>query len=406
MLSHTVTRMKRAPLPALAVLLFAAILCIVLCGLEAANQKEIVDYQQICRTTPVTLTVTNLTGTQSDGLDAPAWVANVFSGDAFLPHSLKDYVKDLKIRTSYGVDSVQIGDALIETEQMRIIGVTSQNLIGAESTLPGSANVTWREGFDESLLLEGERICLLPESMVAEGELPETVHMDYSYVKWIDANTSVTLHYELDLTVAGTHSTDSLSFYCPYHVVAGIYNGLEQRTKLDCVSAVLIDNDLQEEAAQHARYWFPEPNLAGEKLPWDYSTYSYYPYALRIDDSQLRAAEETLENSLTMNQICTALVFVLSAVAGFFIGFLMIRSRKQEIALMRTMGTPNMRIYVSFALEQMLCVILGTLLGGSYFLWQPAGRLTAFMGIYFVGLTVALQIFLHTNLLSAIKEDE
>lgn len=406
MLSHTLTRIKRAPLPALAVLLFAAILCTVLCGLEAANKQENAEYQEIYRTTPVTLTVTNLTGTQSNGLNAPAWVANVFNGDALMPHSLREYVKDLKIRTSYAVDSVLLGEELVELERMQIVGVTYEDLIGTQSALPGSTKVTWLPGYDAGILLTGERICLLPESIAVEGELPESVYMEFSYEKWIDANTSITIYYNLELTVAGTHSTDDRSFYCPYHVVAGVYNGLEQRTELDCVSAVLIDNNLQEEVTEHARYWFPEPNLAGEKTPWDYSVYTYYPYALRIDDSQLRSAEETLENSLTINRICTVLVFALSAVAGFFVGFLMIRSRKREIALMRTVGTPNGSIYGGFAFEQMLCVAAGALLGGGAFFWQPVAKLAAFAGIYFVGLSIALLIFLHTNLLTTIKEDE
>lgn len=406
MLKHAWKRIHRTPLPAVAVLLFAAILCTVLCGLEGANRKEVEEFREIYRTTPVTLTVTNLTGTKTDGLEAPAWVANVFSGDTLLPHSLKEYVKDLRLRTSYAVDSVVLEEKVIDTEQMQLVGVTSEAVIGSQSPLPGNTKVTWLDGYDESAFLSGARICLLPESMVGDGELPETVHMEFSYIKWVDVNAYIILYYALDLTVAGTHSTDYLSFYCPYYVVAEIYNGLEQRTKLDCVSAVLIDNDLQAEAAEHARYWFPEPDLAGKKIPWDYSSYTYYPYALRIDDSQLRSAEETLENSLTINRICTALVFALSAGAGFLISFLMIRSRKREIILMRTMGTPNGRIYGGFAFEQLLCIVLGAVLGGSAFRWQPAEQLATFVGIYFGGLTVALLIFLHSNLISNIKEDE
>ena len=113
-----------------------------------------------------------------------------------------------------------------------------------------------------------------------------------------------------------------------------------------------------------------------------------------------------MRNSLTINKICTTLVFVLSAGAGFFAGFLVVRSRKKEIALMRTMGTSNSSIFVCIVFEQMLCVVLGTLLGGSYFLFQPVVRLAAFVGIYFVGLSIALLVFLYTNLLTTIKEDE
>lgn len=100
------------------------------------------------------------------------------------------------------------------------------------------------------------------------------------------------------------------------------------------------------------------------------------------------------------------IVLCLSAAAGFLIGFLMVRNRKKEIVLMRTMGTPNQSICFGFTLEQMLCVVLGIVLGGSYNGWHPADRLGILAVIYFVGLTAALQIFLHKNLLTTIKEDE
>jgi hypothetical protein len=73
---------------------------------------------------------------------------------------------------------------------------------------------------------------------------------------------------------------------------------------------------------------------------------------------------------------------------------------------MRTLGEANGRVYCSFALEQMVCVILGTAAGGAYFAWQPVGRLLLFALIYFVGLSAALLVFLRKNLLSTMKEDE
>ena len=53
-----------------------------------------------------------------------------------------------------------------------------------------------------------------------------------------------------------------------------------------------------------------------------------------------------------------------------------------------------------------MCLAAGILLGGAAFLWQPLQRLMLFGGIYFVGLSIALVIFLCKNLLTTIKEDE
>ena len=84
----------------------------------------------------------------------------------------------------------------------------------------------------------------------------------------------------------------------------------------------------------------------------------------------------------------------------------MIRSRKKEIALMRTMGTGNLAVFFGMLFEQMACVLLGAAIGGAFSLWQPIQRIGLFVGIYAVGLMIALVVFMSTNLLSSLKEDE
>ena len=84
----------------------------------------------------------------------------------------------------------------------------------------------------------------------------------------------------------------------------------------------------------------------------------------------------------------------------------MIRSRKREIMLMRTMGTPNKQIFGCFALEQAAYVLVGVLIGGFPFLWKPFDQITIFVIIYTIALSTALLVFLRKNLLTTIKEDE
>ena len=93
-----------------------------------------------------------------------------------------------------------------------------------------------------------------------------------------------------------------------------------------------------------------------------------YCFALDINDSQLVQAKINLNNSMAVNFIAVVLVFVMSIGAGALVGFLMIRSRKREIIIMRSVGTSNHQIYGGFVFEQMVYVVLGTLAGGAYFM--------------------------------------
>lgn len=396
MLTYILLRIRRTPLPALAVLLFAAVLAAVLCGLHASNEAELAHFQEVYQTLPVKLTVTNLKGTKSDGLGIDSDFAQSFTGvtDQWLPDDLADYVKDVQRKTSRGIS--QIGDAWGE---FRIMGSSSVDLC-RELWPENGAMIRWADGYDASCLAGTERVCLIPSDLDSD--------MDGK----TDSGT-IQIYFAEDkpyeFTIVGTvMGGGENTLYCPFLAMEHILLEADEYGyySLDAMCATLKDNDLLEEFREAMLRWYIEPDPSGLKTKWEDGWYEYYQYALDINDAQLQAASETLESSLTVNQISTLLVFVLSAGAGFFVGFLMIRQRKREISLMRTLGEANGRVYCSFALEQMVCVILGTAAGGAYFAWQPVGRLLLFALIYFVGLSAALLVFLRKNLLSTMKEDE
>lgn len=397
MLRHTLKRLKRSPVSAIGILLFFAVLAIVLCGLHAANEKELRNYEEVYDTIPVELTVTNLLGTNADNLNAPMWVANVFTDNNY---NLSGYAADVQIKSSYMIETVDGKEATAQ-----LVGITSTKLAPALLQMDGGV-VKWTEGYDDSVFSGQDSVCVIPENMKNDADSLALTFLHIIPPQSLN-DEPIRKEYECTLKIVGSYESSNNSvIYCPYNQIIDVYKNLGCEMKIDAIGATLCDNDLLDDLLSDRADWFAEPNPTGEKTPWNEMGYTYYPYALDINDALLQRTIATLQNSLLVNQICTVLVFTLSAAAGFLIGFLMVRSRKKEIALMRTMGTPNRSIYLGFALEQMLCVVLGIVLGGSYNGWNPADRLGILAVIYFVGLTVALQIFLHKNLLTTIKEDE
>lgn len=400
MFSYVMAQIKRRPVPAVAVLLFTAILSTVISGLYAAKDKAQKDYEEFYNTVPVTVTATDLSGDEWDNLSGVRWTYNVFTTQ----YELGDYLKDVQVKMkvfNFDIASVEINGEPASVDSL--IGVTGLT-IDAKLLNAGENAVNWLDGYDSSVLLSNEPVCIIPEKYFSEE--PQTVVFSFVSERYSNGAVVYALKDERTLQVVGTHSVDSSTVYCPFSITKQIYDKLEKGMLINAISGTMIDNHKIDEMWEVAEDWFVRPNPTGQKTPWGKNGYVYYPFALRVDDSQLKAAAETLQNSLAINEICTTLTFALSAVAGFLIGFLMIRSRKREIALMRTMGTPKLRIYGGFALEQLLCAVLGAVLGGAYFLWQPVERLAAFVGIYFVGLSIALLIFLNTKLIITIKEDE
>ena len=399
MFSYLIAQTKRRPIPTLAILLFVGVLSLSLCGLHFANQQAHENYEVLYRTVPVTVSVTNLTGEQTDELEAPKWVYNVFSNQ----YELGDYLEDIAVKMSRDIETATWGDERLSC--YNLIGITS---LKSDASLfqKGDGVIVWREGYDASVLAEEEMVCIVPESWMSDGrEKDWNIHLTFTYTTRTQSGFE-TWNYDCDLTVAGYHGAEEGAIYCPFRVADHINSRLGALSTIDSISATLADNYKIDEMWEAAADWFVEPNPTGEQTPWDYSWYSYYPYAMKVDDGQLTAAAAALERSVRINDICTVGIFVLAAGASFLVGFLMIRSRKKEIILMRTMGTPAYGIFGSFALEQLACVVLGVVLGGAAFLWRPLGQLLLFGVIYALGLTLALLVFLRKNLMATMKEDE
>lgn len=405
MIKRLIRNNLRRPAYSVAVLVFAAILTLVLCFLHRSEQKELHSYEQTFASIPVTFRVTDLDASKPDSIDG--WIVDLFSEQGMKPN-LAPFVGALYTRVSlkgdYVVDIIYNDKGLpVEvTEPILVAGIESL-YVAEELTEDWGGEIHWQEGYDESILSTDAMVCLLPESL---KDLDQ-VKINYTHTFMINDNESMTLRTTHTLDVVGYYiDKGNTRIYCPYPVMKRTFAELRASKDLEEVCAVLNDNHNLEQLREVAQLWFAEPNPTGEKTPWGRFGYEYYFYALDIDDYMLQNLQSNMKNSMQLNQLAAAVVFILSAGAGFLTGFLVIRSRKREIALMRTMGAPHVAIFIELALEQMMCVLAGILLGGAFFLWQPLQKLALFGGIYFVGLSIALVIFLCKNLLTTIKEDE
>lgn len=393
MLYYVWIRIKRKPLIFVAILLFTAIIALALCGLYSGNDAALEQYNDIYYKIDVRCTVTNLAGDQSDRLDIQNGTIARFTGTyPFISTDLSDLLEDVQIK-----GSVEI---LWNNESYTLTGITSTD-IEPKLRPENGCTVFWNEKADQSFFGSNEMACIIPQALqkkMQEAEQPvDEIPMHISAMHPYESD------YDARLTVLGSyHGTNEKIIYCPWETYALILNTMGRGEKAEAMYATLRNNNdlplLREVASKY--FAEPNPNYAGLEMVGDYYL------ALDINDSQLSQARKNLENSMTVNRIAAVLVLALTAVAGAFVGFLMVRSRKKEIALMRTMGTPNSRIYVSFVIEQMIFVILGTIVGGSKFLWNPMLWLVLFAGMYFTGLSAALLVMLHRNLLTTVKEDE
>lgn len=398
MLSRIFRHISREPLPALAVFLFAVILSGALCFLRQTQIKEQADYEKAYASVPVYISVTDLDGTSPDDTIV-GWAANLFYEWSNLDPSFSEFVKDVVLKMQYPAEKPD-GSVNAGGRSVRVIGVSSLYLV-PELTEDYGGSITWVDGYDESVLASKEWVCLVPDGFTDEGELL----LKFTYK---DPFTDETYRTEEHLTIVGyTTSRGSAEFiYCPYNTLAKILSKIHAPYDLIGIGATMNDNNRLDEVQVVADYWFARPNQTGQETPWGHYGYEYYPYALRIDDGLLKNLDATMKQNMTINRLSALAIFCIAAGAGFLIGFLLIRARKREINLMRTLGSSHFDIYLGFAAEQLACVLAGIVLGGALMGFQAPGQLALFALVYFVGLSAALIVFLNKNLLSGMKEDE
>ena len=402
MMTRLTRNILRRPLYSSAIMLFALVMTLVLCYLHRAGQEELRSYEKTYASVPVAFRVTDLDGSKPNVVEG--WIADLFGEQGMQP-TLQPFVGQLHVRVSYSGEYlyIQKDENGIPNEN---IGYTEVAGIGSfyvaeELTEDWGGEVHWFDGYDESMLSTDAMICLVPESLKHVRQMELT--FSHTYPVGLESVTKTTMKV---LTVAGYYIDRGNSrFYCSYPVMERICAELGASKDIEEICAVLNDNQNLPQLRETAAMWFAEPNPSGEQTPWDRFSYEYYPYAMDIDDYMLRSLESNMKSSMQLNTLASAAVFVLSAGAGFLTGFLVIRARKREIALMRTMGASHPAIFLELAMEQMLCVLAGIAVGGAVFLWQSELKLLLFAGIYLIGLSVALVIFLCKNLLTTIKED-
>lgn len=408
MIKRVFRRAVRQPLTCIAAILFVAILAVILCFLHRSQLEELENFQKTYESTPIKFEITWLDGTRLyDSAPASGHFADLmpglFLGNGRYVSEMKDMVANLQLRMTAGWGS-EPEEEKVPDEETGYYRLTVWNMVGITSAAAAKDHpsqfgelIEWKEGYDESIFLTDQYVCIVPSYYEGPEDAVELT-FENGHRKPVTRTFQIVGRYAED---------NNYNMYCPYQVVEDLYRWLSKPKELELLSGQLANNDDLEKFKVAAAEWFATPNPEGEPTPWDNPFgYESYPLAMDIDDSLLRNLEKDLQQSMTINRIASALVFILSTGAGFLTGFLVIRSRKREIALMRTLGTSNTIVCAELGLEQVLCVAAGVVIGGSYSLWQPVGQLCLFAGVYLVGLSVALLVFTRTNLLATMKEDE
>lgn len=387
-MAHFWSRIRRRPAFSAMIALFSAGITFALCVLYAGKAEAREQYQEIYRKIDVFCTVTNLAGDRSDRLDIQSGTIAHFTDGGDLAPLL---------------EAVQIkGSSEIRWngEVYTLAGITSL-VIEPKLWPENGCTIFWKGNNQESFFAGQAMQCIIPREL--EKKLVEAGVYGESFPLEIGSAQRHEQVFQGSLSIVGTYQgANDTIIYCPWQTYVAILQAVGRSKTADSLQATLRSNDQLPALREAASRYFAKPDAAFTGM--DYVGELYL--GLDINDLKLQQAEKTMQNSLHLNAVAVSLTFVFSMGTGIFISFLMVRSRRREIALMRTLGASNLRVYAEFALEQMIFVLLGVAAGGAGYMWTPAVWLVLFVCVYFAGLSGALFVMLRKKLLASMKEEE
>lgn len=249
-------------------------------------------------------------------------------------------------------------------------------------------DIQWLDGYDRSCFNGREQVCLLNEDWgyLPGDRIPVMMEKPDGVQQYVC------------LTVAGVYPhalTDNVSLVVPLGTMEDLFaqrnwifyvNGFSftvaDNRQLPALKATLAELGLNGVGTQNVR--------------------------VSIDDRILDGTVSPIQSNLELLQGLHILFFMVVAVIGFFLCFLLARGRKQEYAVMRMLGESPLQVAGKALLEQLVLCACGVLLGG-LMAGQGGGSLPTcgvILVCYTLGAAAAVLLTVRVNVMEILREEE
>lgn len=222
-------------------------------------------------------------------------------------------------------------------------------------------SIRWASGYDASIFSGNEMVCLLPARLAWEPggtwEIPI-------------GGTTYTF------TVAGVFGSKFSSgaggsvYYCPLHTLQEIYR---QKNLMFSYSAMEMD-------LQHL------DRLSDFKSQMKQLGLQSGNTRLVIRDAQLQTITGQIRRQIRMLETLLPILFALVTGVSFALSFLLLRGRRREAAVLRSLGMKRAQVFKAFLTETSMQALLGFLPGAGlgYILFGPGALQTTHLAILFL----------------------
>ncbi len=199
-------------------------------------------------------------------------------------------------------------------------------------------DVAWAEGYESDVFLGDAMVCVVPANRRMELGCVWTCTINQQKYEFVVVGIYGSKY---------TSKSNGAIFYCPVNALKNAYNNAGKE-----FTYCGMKMDLQN--LQEIDLFKEQMKAAGM---------SEGQCRLVINDAQLRSVTAQLKRHVRVLESMLPILLALIAAIGFGISFLLLRSRKKEIAILRTIGMKRFPVFVSYLLETAMQAVLGMAVG-------------------------------------------
>ncbi len=319
-------RRKRWTALLLCIALLEACAAMVLCMLterqEAALDKTVNE-------TVISCVVTRTNGTRQDDLHMLSSSVDLLLGRR---HD-EGYYQDEYIKNVRAVAKVN----LFSPSDFTMFCIMSPDSAPAFTEVEGG-KMTLFEGWDESVFMSDQEVCVIPVGYPCEE--------DYLEIRTAD--------FTKRLKIIGTHTGPGNGFYCPFYTMR-VNDGITTTLFVDSCSFEIRETRLLEEARKSLYEVFVKPDI--NNAP------SAMTFGLRIEDGIFQRTMAEIRGNIRTLQILLPALLLIGGAVGFFAAYLSTQSRLREYAVMRCLGMTRGKIFMAAFEEHLVLALAGAALG-------------------------------------------
>lgn len=378
--------------------LLAVTLILLMNMFSNARNSELLELERVYDEFDIRVTVSNISGSNTENLKITQEYISSFTSAS---SSLSEYLEDVNLKRSLEYAFVDDIDVTLTNVAASLIGITDAPAAPLLSPENG-ASISFLAGYDSTHFRFSEKVCLVSTELL--GLLDKSPGENVEILLTATDAKGETRETVVSMKIVGSISgSATYNIYCPWEVIVPLSRELGMYEHFsESMSATISDNRKIDEFKQKAKTMYTQTSVV------DMDT--KYKFAITVNDEVFNTTARELKQSAELNEALSMIISGLSAVLGFVVCYLSVRHRKQELAVMRSIGISRSKVFLTVCMEQLVLCLVGIIIGivSSLIVWKTA----TVLGVGAIFVCFALGVVLSTisqtnvNVMETIKKKE